>query len=275
MISRADFDKMLVNVLGINALPKYVTRYDENYRIIKLSPQFKKEYDKVREVFNQAIIDKGFYAQRGEDIVIKHMFDTLGINDGCCMEFGARDGVVGSNTFWFCKNWGFKGLMVEGDPKYYPELLETAKAHPNIIPEKLYIDCKDNTIDSVLAKHDFPVDLDLLSIDIDSNDYWVWKSVVQFRPKVVVIEFNPNYKESLTIEYQENLRWRQTSYYGATAPALYKLGQEKGYDLIYNAPYNLIFIDSKIDHPFEKLDIAKVNYYFRKDMRDKRQMIPV
>lgn len=79
-----------------------------------------------------------------------------------------------------------------------------------------------------------PKSFDLLSIDIDFNDYWVWKSIVDYSPRVVVIEFNssipPN--ESKVVPYDPNAQWDGTNFFGASLLALKHLGLEKGYTLV-------------------------------------------
>lgn len=90
-------------------------------------------------------------------------------------------------------------------------------------------------INQLLQKYRVPREFDLLSIDIDSNDYWVWKAIDNYSPRVVVIEYNscipPN--ESKTIKYDPNARWDGTDYFGASLLALAKLGKSKGYSLVY------------------------------------------
>lgn len=100
-------------------------------------------------------------------------------------------------------------------------------------------------INQVLAKHDVPEAFDLFSLDIDSNDYWVWKAL-EFRPRVVVVEYNPNLAidESKTIPYDPGFCWVDTKYYGASLLALKKLGDAKGYTLVYANGTNAFFVQT-------------------------------
>ena len=65
-------------------------------------------------------------------------------------------------------------------------------------------------------------DLDLLGIDIDFNDYWVWKAIEVVKPRVVVIEYNAGLRPpmSLTVPYQPNHAAAGTNYFGASLEAL-------------------------------------------------------
>jgi hypothetical protein len=74
----------------------------------------------------------------------------------------------------------------------------------------------------------------VLSIDIDGNDYWIWKAIKP-KPDIVCIEYNSGIGlKSLTIPYDPNFQWGGFGdwFYGASLTALHKLGQEKGYQLV-------------------------------------------
>lgn len=79
-----------------------------------------------------------------------------------------------------------------------------------------------------------PERFDLLSIDLDYNDYWIWKAIETYVPRVVVIEYNatPGPSESQVVEYDPYHRWDGTDHFGASLLALVRLGHLKGYELI-------------------------------------------
>jgi len=107
----------------------------------------------------------------------------------------------------------------------------------------------------------FRGEIGLLSIDIDGNDYWIWKNLNYYFPKVVCVEYNPNFEptESRVIEYDPKFRHDNTNYYGASALALCNLGIEKGYTLInHTEDLNLFFVQSCFSHLFKKYDINNV-----------------
>lgn len=92
-------------------------------------------------------------------------------------------------------------------------------------------------INDILSKYGVPREFDLLSIDIDFNDYWVWKSIDEkkFSARVVVIEYNSSIPptESKVVEYEPYRSWDgKTNYFGASLLALVKLAKEKGYTLV-------------------------------------------
>jgi hypothetical protein len=89
-------------------------------------------------------------------------------------------------------------------------------------------------IDDLLGRKMRTSEPDLLSVDIDGNDYWVWRAISSINPRVVVIEYNPLWRPpiSVTIKYNPNYRWRSDGYFGCSLKALEKLGHEKGYNLV-------------------------------------------
>ncbi len=134
-----------------------------------------------------------------------------------------------------------------------------------LINPYIYWITAENILD-IFKKHRVPKDFGVLSIDIDGNDYWVWKAIDenQFRARVVVIEFNPSIpsNESKTIPYDAKFisRGVGNNYYGASLFALKKLGQEKGYSLIHqNTPYNSFFVlEELLPHDMRDIPIEKI-----------------
>ncbi|MGD0091560.1 MAG: hypothetical protein ABSE73_16710, partial [Planctomycetota bacterium] len=87
---------------------------------------------------------------------------------------------------------------------------------------------------TLFEQYGVPREFDLLSIDIDGNDYWVWKKLAAYRPRVVVIEYNASVPpdEAKVMPYDPAFVWRKTDYYGASLLALERLGRAKGYALV-------------------------------------------
>jgi hypothetical protein len=94
-------------------------------------------------------------------------------------------------------------------------------------------------VNDVLGELGTGEEIDLLSIDIDGNDYWVWETLDVVRPRVVAIEFNPSFgiDKAITVPYDPDFdrfgRHPSGFYHGASLPALAKLGKRKGYMLVH------------------------------------------
>ena len=104
----------------------------------------------------------------------------------------------------------------------------------------------------IYSKYKVPHEFDLVCIDIDYNDYWVWKNLKDFHSRVVVIEYNSTipYNESLSVKYDPATVWDGTNYFGASLAAMEKLGRQKEYTLVgcANHGVNAFFIDSSLLH---------------------------
>ena len=116
---------------------------------------------------------------------------------------------------------------------------------------------KGDTLDEILIKTNTPIDFDILSLDLDGCDYWIWDNL-RFKPKVVIVEYNSNWEKSTTVPYNPEHEWDNTQFYGASGLALTKLANERGYELIAHIPnVNLIFIDKNYNKEnFPVLDIT-------------------
>jgi hypothetical protein len=202
------------------------------------------------------------YSQGGEDGIIEKIFEVLGIKNGWYCEFGAGDGNWISNTKKL-REEGWKGVLIEGDDESFVNLESNFGNHPDVSIIKSYVSCEENeSLDDLLSNTNIPENFDLLSIDVDGNDLWIWKSLNKYDPKIVVVEYNAMSKptESLTIKYDKNHRFNSDSYYGASAGAFNKLAEEKGYVLVGSTPRtNLFYCKKELSVYFTKMELNAVD----------------
>jgi len=233
--STKDFTNLKFPFSGINA---FVAIY---------KPKILAEYNQlvIQKFVNTRMLSRRFnvYSQFGEDGIIEYLFEKLEIKDGgTCCEFGAWDGKHLSNTFRLVKERQFKALYIEGDEEKYKELLKTAKEYPTIVP---HCEMIDNNLDSIFENLNFPFDIDLLSIDVDSIDYEIWDTTKKVNPKIVIIEPNGSIPSWEKIPYS---REKGASYY-----SLETLGNEKGYTLVCNTG-NLVFVRNDVMNDAIEID---------------------
>ncbi len=220
---------------------------------------------------------KKIYSQAGEDGIVTTLFEIFSFNYVWFCEFVAGDGNNISNTRIF-REKGWKGVLIEGDKTRYTKMKMDSIISENsgvyIINE--YISCENGEkIDDLLSSTPIPENFDLVSIDIDGNDLWIWKSMEKYRPKVVIVEYNSHFPvtESLTVEYDRNHRFNKDTYYGANAGALIKLGKEKSYELVgYTNGLNLIFVDSAYSEHFEKVNQNEIGVHIGWPPSSKKMM---
>ncbi len=175
-----------------------------------------------------------------EDQILWYIFQVIGTDSKFAVDIGAGDGIDKSNTRIFLDN-GWRGLQIDGF--VYTDKYGNILSHPDV---KHAFVTQEN-IGGLLLKYDVPNPFDLLSIDIDGNDYWVWKAI-EYEARVVIIEYNCNfgYGQQCVLEYDPCNRWDNTMCYGASLSALESLGIKKGYYLYQECNFaNLIFVNNR------------------------------
>jgi hypothetical protein len=174
------------------------------------------------------------YSQNGEDGIIAWLLSLVGAPRRTFVEFGVGDGSE-CNTANLSRTFGWIGLLMEADPQE----ADRARAFYERTPGVTIVTARvtPENIDDLLWKH-APPDVDLLSLDIDGNDLWVWRAITAIDPRVVAIEYNATFgpERSVTVPYKDGFdRYRQHLsgfYHGASLAALATVGADKGYALV-------------------------------------------
>lgn len=157
------------------------------------------------------------------------------------------------------ENFNYKVVLAEGDKSKFESLKRDYPYKERAIFVGQFVGwTPDHNLDTILQKHEaVPSDPDFLSIDVDGNDYHIWKACTKYRPKLVLIEFNPT--SSNRFDYVQppdpNLN------HGNGPLSLVKLGKEKAYELICITSYNLLFVDAQyfalFNIPDNSLDVMR------------------
>ena len=177
------------------------------------------------------------YSQFGEDGIINEILNRIGENniDKWCVEFGARDGISDSNTYNLIKNNNYKAVLIEGDKKYYKKLCKNFISD-EIIKLNKFVDFEgNNSLEKILQSTKVPKNFDLLSIDIDGCDYFIFKSLEIYRPKILCIEFNHLIPNEVEFIQKKNFKIKQ----GSSAKSIIKLAKKK---LLFSWVYAKQFI---------------------------------
>lgn len=132
---------------------------------------------------------QNLYSQFGEDGIVDAIFDKIGTKNRWCFECGAHDGVFMSNTRRLIDR-GWDAVLVEADATAFARLSENLKPErPSVRLMNHRVEASVGlTMDTLLAKQKAPADIDLVCIDVDGPDYYLWNSMLMHRPRVVVIE---------------------------------------------------------------------------------------
>lgn len=178
-------------------------------------------------------------SQCGEDGIIARIIDVIQPGSKTCVEFGAWDGVKYSNCFNLVVNNSWNGLFIEANSTKYTELVSTYANRPNVATANRFVDFEgSNRLDSILSDYGIPEKFGLLSVDIDGNDYYVWDSLVEHEPEIIVIEFNPSIPNDVDFVQEKSFMVNQ----GCSLLALVRLGKAKGYELAVCTDWNAFFV---------------------------------
>ncbi|KAJ3119636.1 hypothetical protein HK098_005286 [Nowakowskiella sp. JEL0407] len=226
-----------IDVEGLD-LPVLV-RVVENLgnKILLLERKFLK-YKKWEWVYDLGIYDSYHeFSQTYTDSLLQVIYQNIGTTNKYYVEFGTENGLQ-TNTRYLREKRGWMGLLMDGG---YADT--TINLRTELITK--------SNIMGLFKKYQVPQEFDLLSLDIDYNTYWVWKAINHkiYRPRVIVLEYNADWSTSFDSEMVatkdcERCVWDGSVYQGANARALWKLGRDHGYTLVYmeNTHVNLYFI---------------------------------
>lgn len=168
--------------------------------------------------------ETSLYSENGEDGILAALFQRIGISSRYCVELGASDGITHSNTYLLrLQGWG--SLLLDRAHKNEP-----LKVHKEFVT-------KEN-LNSLLQKYKVPTEIDLLSIRIPYNSFYLWKELNEiYRPSVVLIVYNgyltPQGNSARVVPYHPYFCGDGSHFFGADILALQLLGKKKGYTLIY------------------------------------------
>ena len=198
------------------------------------------------------------YSQFGEDRVIQEVLSILKNEitlDKWACEFGAWDGLHLSNTANLIVSSGYSAVLIEADSNKFEFLALNMKPYP-VECINAYVNLEGaDTLDNLLSTTSIPSDFDLLSIDIDGADYWILEGLQKFRPKVIVIEFNPTIPKEVRFINERDVSTNQ----GSSLRSLAELAQDKNYKVVDITICNIILVDERYEEAFSEKIITIEN----------------
>ncbi|MDB9433654.1 hypothetical protein [Microcystis aeruginosa] len=173
------------------------------------------------------------FSQAGEDGIISEIFNRIGTTNKFFVEFGVGNGLENNSAYLLVKGW--QGYWIEGSERFCKSIRQSFKdliVNQQLTLKNTFITAEN--IEDFFREGNVPTELDLLSIDIDGNDYWVWQAITNYRPRVVILEYNAIYppESSWVMQYNPSHQWKYNSHMGSSLKALEKLGHQKGYKLV-------------------------------------------
>ncbi len=223
----------------IGLLKQYARKIDNNCRMVanRLMPDYTHKDESTAFNAHELTV----YSQNGEDGLLLYIFSKITPLLKTFVEFGVEDGRE-CNAANLAINFGWRGLLMDGSKDkvnagriYYKKKLGSKSENVKFIHTFI---TKEN-INEILTSNEITGEIDLLSIDIDGNDYWVWKEISVINPRVVVIEYNASFgsEKSVTIPYDPTFVWNSKKipdmfFTGASLELLTRFAEKKGYVLV-------------------------------------------
>jgi len=201
------------------------------------------------------------FSQFGDDGIIQYLTSKIEINNQTFIEFGVEDFFESNTRFLMMKdNW--EGFVLDGARENIDRLLQSNFYWKYQLKAVSAFITKEN-INELLEMSGFDHDLGILHIDLDGNDYWIWKEIDKFSPRILILEYNSVFgnKQEWTIPYKPDFQRFDAHfsglYWGASLPALFELSTSKGYDLVgCNSAGNNAYFVRKDVNTLPKLDLS-------------------
>ncbi len=173
------------------------------------------------------------YSQNDEDGILQEIFKRIGVTSKTFIEFGVQNGLESNCHYLLFQGW--RGLWMDGNEEDVQEIQR--RFYPVLKTGQL--SCKHafitrENINQLILEEGISGEIDLLSIDVDGNDYHIWEAVTAVAPRVVVIEYNGKLPPDCDwkMAYQAYHVWEGSDWHGASLKALERLGEQLGYQLV-------------------------------------------
>jgi len=182
-----------------------------------------------------------FFSQNGEDGIIWFLLSLIGDGNRRAVEICAGDGVE-CCTANLAVNHGWECLMIDGDPElvargqgFYRHSADAWYSPPTLVNAWVTAE----TVTALLQQHGFDTDVDVLVLDLDGMDYWIWKAI-EMRPALVVVEVNQvlGPEVSVAVPYDPAFVMTDPHHAGASLRAWVGLAESRGYRLVGVERYN-------------------------------------
>lgn len=189
-------------------------------------------------------------SEHGEDGVIEKIFEIIGENSHWCVDLGALNGKHGSNVWHLIKEKNWSGALIEADRTQFERLQKEYAGIDRAHCINAFVSFEgDDSLDKIFARTPLPLAFDLFSLDIDGNEYHLWDSLTEYRPRVMLVEFNPTIPNEVAFIQPRDMEVFQ----GSSLRALVELGKRRGYELVAANEVNAFFVSKEL---FPKFGIS-------------------
>jgi len=218
----------------INTIAKQSSNQEQQIlmlgRLLSESIKSKKHIDSLNEV------EFKVFSQWGDDGIVQWLVNNLEFPNKTFIEFGVEN-YRESNTRFLMMNNNWSGLVLDGTEANVTQIINSEYYWKYDLQAKVAFIDTDN-INNILLSSQLGKEIGILHIDLDGNDYWIWKEINIISPTVVILEYNSCFGLDRAISVPYDKAFNRTKahyshlYWGASIRALYQLSSEKGYSFV-------------------------------------------
>ena len=195
------------------------------------------------------------FSQNGEDGVLAEILRRIGPGRREFVDFGAQRGLEG-NCVALADLLGWQGLFMEADEADAGALAWKYRDNDRVRTRRARVTAEN--VDELFAAGGVSSEPDVVSIDVDGNDLWIWRALTHARPRVLVIEYNAHldHGRPLVQPYDPDHEWAGTDWFGASLGAIEVVAAERGYRLVHTelAGVNAFLVRDDVAHHFADVE---------------------
>ena len=232
---------IIKKVAGADAFLKWQRIENESQKLLiakGIIHHMKSSYTNIKD-FSE--IEFSVFSQLGDDGIIQYLIHSLEIENKFFVEFGVQN-YIESNTRFLLMNDNWSGLIMDGSEQFI-NFIENDYYYwkYNLKAKHLFITAEN--INQAFEEENVKGEIGLLHIDIDGNDYWIWKAIQTINPVIVIMEYNSGFgkERSITVPYKTDFERYDAHYsglfFGASLQACCDLAKEKGYAFVGSNSY--------------------------------------
>lgn len=190
----------------------------------------------IKEISALSEVEFKVFSQCGDDGIIQWLINSIEITEKTFIEFGVAD-YRESNTRFLLMNNNWSGFVMDGSEANVARIVNAEYFWQYDLTARAEFITSEN-INSLLSSTGFGEEIGILHIDLDGNDYWIWKEINAVSPLILILEYNSVFgvDRAITIPYDRAFDRTDAHYsnlyFGASLRALHNLSEDKGYAFI-------------------------------------------
>ena len=196
-------------------------------------------------------------SQNEEDGIVLALLQAAGVATRRFVEIGS--GGSGGNSGVLAYELGWNGLMIDASSSAVRAARQLFAAKPGVVIERATV--TPENIDRLVTDLGFAGEIDFLSIDVDSVDYWLLDALTATKARVLSVEYNAllGSERAVTVPNAPRPDGAPKAYYGASLAALTKCAGRKGYRLVLceEAGINAFFVREGLATDVPTLTVAQ------------------